>query len=274
MKVTTWNVNASAPEPRPFSSGCAASSRTSCACRRSRLPRGGARARLRSPGYWCHWHGHKGYSGVGLHLRKETFPHRPLSSIPLRRGDPHRHRAIADWVIASVYVPTATGTIRRRCASSTLSTRSWPTRTPPAGSSSCAGTSTWPGAARRPSKLRKPTETGQTPEEQAMLARTLDRGLVDLLRRFDPTTTASSRGGRPGGRCARRTSGGASTTSWPARVCRDRSQHRGRGTFGTSDHAPVTAVFDVQVPAPLRANRASAPARKGQLTLFGGAAGL
>ncbi|HEV7499888.1 MAG TPA: endonuclease/exonuclease/phosphatase family protein, partial [Vicinamibacteria bacterium] len=47
-------------------------------------------------------------------------------------------------------------------------------------------------------------------------------------------------------------------------------------TFGTSDHAPVTAVFDVRVPAlaPGEDERA-APARKGQLTLFGtGAGGL
>src|SRR6266850_1964524 len=28
-------------------------------------------------GYWCFWHGHKGYSGVSLHLRKSTFPGRP-----------------------------------------------------------------------------------------------------------------------------------------------------------------------------------------------------
>src|SRR5215831_9828763 len=28
-------------------------------------------------GYWCYWHGEKGYSGVGLHVRKETFPERP-----------------------------------------------------------------------------------------------------------------------------------------------------------------------------------------------------
>ena len=25
-------------------------------------------------GYWCYWHGGKGYSGVGLHVRKARVP--------------------------------------------------------------------------------------------------------------------------------------------------------------------------------------------------------
>ena len=33
-------------------------------------------------GYWCYWHGGKGYSGVGLHVRKATFPDRPAFSHP------------------------------------------------------------------------------------------------------------------------------------------------------------------------------------------------
>ena len=28
-------------------------------------------------GYWCYWHGGKGYSGVALHVRKNSFPDRP-----------------------------------------------------------------------------------------------------------------------------------------------------------------------------------------------------
>jgi exodeoxyribonuclease-3 len=33
-------------------------------------------------GYWCYWHGGKGYSGVGLHVRKEWHPDRPLFHHP------------------------------------------------------------------------------------------------------------------------------------------------------------------------------------------------
>jgi exodeoxyribonuclease III len=33
-------------------------------------------------GYWCYWHGGKGYSGVALHVRKATWPERPAFHHP------------------------------------------------------------------------------------------------------------------------------------------------------------------------------------------------
>ncbi len=33
-------------------------------------------------GYWCYWHGGKGYSGVGLHVRKDAFPDAPAFQHP------------------------------------------------------------------------------------------------------------------------------------------------------------------------------------------------
>src|SRR5438874_45686 len=41
-------------------------------------------------GYWCFWHGHKGYSGVSLHLRKATFPGRPKFTHPQFAPDDDR----------------------------------------------------------------------------------------------------------------------------------------------------------------------------------------
>ena len=35
-------------------------------------------------GYWCYWHGHKGYSGVGLHLRRDLFPDNGFSIVGRR----------------------------------------------------------------------------------------------------------------------------------------------------------------------------------------------
>src|SRR5262245_14356737 len=57
-------------------------------------------------GYWCYWHGHKGYSGVALHVSRETFPERPRYEHP-----PFDHETrivtaqVGDVVFASVYVP-------------------------------------------------------------------------------------------------------------------------------------------------------------------------
>src|SRR5689334_9447232 len=33
-------------------------------------------------GYWCYWHGGKGYSGVALHVRKAAHPDRPAFEHP------------------------------------------------------------------------------------------------------------------------------------------------------------------------------------------------
>src|SRR5690606_33999678 len=33
-------------------------------------------------GYWCYWHGAKGYSGVGLHVSKALAPERPAFEHP------------------------------------------------------------------------------------------------------------------------------------------------------------------------------------------------
>ena len=34
-------------------------------------------------GYWCYWHGEKGYSGVGLHVSKAVSPERPDFTHPV-----------------------------------------------------------------------------------------------------------------------------------------------------------------------------------------------
>jgi exodeoxyribonuclease III len=57
-------------------------------------------------GYWCYWHGGKGYSGVGLHVRKDVAGDRPLFFHPEFDAE---HRIVAADVggltVTSVYVP-------------------------------------------------------------------------------------------------------------------------------------------------------------------------
>ena len=57
-------------------------------------------------GYWCCWHGGKGYSGVGLHVRKATFPERPDFSHPPFDFETRVVVAtLPGLVVASLYVP-------------------------------------------------------------------------------------------------------------------------------------------------------------------------
>src|SRR5688500_16992017 len=57
-------------------------------------------------GYWCYWHGGKGYSGVGLHVRKASVPERPAFHHP---EFDYEHRIVtvrlASCTVASIYVP-------------------------------------------------------------------------------------------------------------------------------------------------------------------------
>ena len=69
-------------------------------------------------GYWCYWHGGKGYSGVGLHVRKATWGEQPAFRHP---EFDYEHRIVTAQLpltgtqdarpggthvtIASIYVP-------------------------------------------------------------------------------------------------------------------------------------------------------------------------
>src|SRR3954469_25000516 len=59
-------------------------------------------------GYWCYWHGGKGESGVGLHVRKSASPERPAFRHPEFDSE---HRIVAmqlpQATVASIYVPNS-----------------------------------------------------------------------------------------------------------------------------------------------------------------------
>ena len=57
-------------------------------------------------GYWCYWHGGKGYSGVGLHVSRDLLPDRPQFAHP---AFDYENRIVTvdlpGVTVASVYVP-------------------------------------------------------------------------------------------------------------------------------------------------------------------------
>ncbi|MGE5813451.1 MAG: exodeoxyribonuclease III, partial [Acidobacteriota bacterium] len=111
MKIATWNVNgirARAPEVQDW----VAREEPDVLCLQeikaapSQLPP----LLCDLEGYYCYWHGEKGYSGVGLHVRKASFPEKPefshppfdlenrvvVAKLPARNGP---------VTVASIYVP-------------------------------------------------------------------------------------------------------------------------------------------------------------------------
>src|SRR3954466_13693205 len=143
-------------------------------------------------GYWCYWHGGKGYSGVALHVSKAAAPGRPAFSHP---SFDYGNRIVSvdvsgpggDVTVASVYVPNGgkdfPAKMRFLEAMDEYATacQTASRRLVLCGDFNVARTD----RDVHP-KERKPRAIGQLPEERALIERILSRGLVDLGRRFDP----------------------------------------------------------------------------------------
>jgi exodeoxyribonuclease-3 len=198
-------------------------------------------------GYWCYWHGHKGYSGVGLYLRKESFPYRPPFTHP---AFDEEHRIvtveIGDVVLASMYVPNGNRDYPAKVRF-LEALDGWVVASHAAGKQLvlCGDLN----VARTPvdvhPKLRKPTQIGQTPEEQALLERIIGRGLVDLLRRFDPDNDRLFTWWAPWRNLRERNIGWRLDYVLASEPLAARALGCGAfREFGTSDHGPVMATFD------------------------------
>src|SRR4026209_2411272 len=107
MKIATWNVNGIRARQAQLQE-CAERERPDVVCLQEikassdQVPA----ALCEMEGYWCYWHGGKGYSGVGLHVRKDCCTDRPSFSHPA--FDLENRIVVAEVggvTVASIYVP-------------------------------------------------------------------------------------------------------------------------------------------------------------------------
>ncbi len=201
--------------------------------------------------YWNYWHGERAYSGVSLHVRKETFPDRPGFGHP--DFDYENRVVTADLpglTVASVYVPNGGKDFPAKMRFLEALERE-ARRRQGAGSSLLLGGDI--NIARTDMdvhpKERKATAIGQLPEERAMLERILSCGLVDLGRSLDPDNAGLFTWWAPWRNLRQRNIG------WridyilaSAELARRASSCRVLADYGTSDHAPVVASFEAPVP--------------------------
>jgi exodeoxyribonuclease-3 len=141
--------------------------------------------------YWSRWHGHKGYSGVALLLKKETFPDQPTFDHPPFDVEARIVTATSgDRIFASTYVPNGgkdfvakmkylramhdwLAALRAEGKSITLS-----------GDLNVARTPIDVHAGERRHMV------GQLPEERAIIESILSKRLVDVLRARHPEDEA------------------------------------------------------------------------------------
>ena len=199
-------------------------------------------------GYWCYWHGGKGYSGVALHVRQAACAERPTFEHP---SFDHEHRIVTvrlpEATVASIYVPNGGKDFEAKM------------RFLEAMDAYAAGFQ----AAALPlvmcgdmnvartemdvhPKERKPRSIGQLPEERALIEQILGRGLVDVHRKLDPDNADLFTWWAPWRNMKQRNIGwrldyvfASESLAAHATSCVVQRE------VGTSDHGPVIAVFDV-----------------------------
>ena len=201
-------------------------------------------------GYWCYWHGGKGYSGVALHVSKAIAPDRPAFAHPEfnfenRIASVEVNLPDGDLTVASVYVPNGGKDFPAKMAfleamdGFAASYQASGRLLALMGDINVARTD----RDVHP-KERKPRAIGQLPEERALIERLIARGLVDVGRSLDPDNDGLFTWWAPWRNMRDRNIGwrldyvlASRDLAAQARSCIVEKE------YGTSDHAPVVATF-------------------------------
>ena len=200
------------------------------------------------PDYWCAWHGSKGYSGVGLIVRKSVAPDRPLLFNPEFDFETRfAATRIGDVQVASIYVPNggkdfaAKVRFLEAMASYARDLRVTGARVVLCGDLNIARTPRDVHPRERDERL-----VGQRPEERALLERILEMGgLHDVGREQDPDNDALFTWWAPWRNLRQRNIGWRLdyllASNEPAAAVVSCVSMR---EIGTSDHAPVVTILD------------------------------
>jgi exodeoxyribonuclease-3 len=203
-------------------------------------------------GYWAHWHGGKGYSGVALLVSRAFAPGGPSIVHPAFDFEQRICTATlttdaGEITFASIYVPNGG-------------------KDYPAKMRFLEGIETWAAEAQLAGKAlvlcgdlnvartdmdihpkeRKPNQVGARPDERALFEQILTHDLVDVGRAVDPTNDNLFTWWAPWRNMKQRNIGWRidyvlATARIAAKVRTITVQRE----FGTSDHGPVVADFDV-----------------------------
>ena len=203
-------------------------------------------------GYWGHWHGGKGYSGVALLVSRSLAPGSPAIVHPefdfeQRVCTTTLATPAGEIAFASMYVPNGG-------------------KDYPAKMRFLEGIETWAAESQQRGralllcgdlnvartdmdihpKERKPNQVGARPDERALFEQILTHDLVDVGRAMDPSNENLFTWWAPWRNLKQRNIGWRIdyilATSWIAAKARSVTVQR---EFGTSDHGPLVAEFDL-----------------------------
>jgi exodeoxyribonuclease-3 len=198
--------------------------------------------------YWCYWHGSKGYSGVGLLVRKRLSPERPAFAHP---AFDYENRIVTvrtpSALVASVYVPNGGKDFPAKMQF--LAALENFAREHRAGALPvliCGDLNVARTEMDVHPKERKPRAIGQLPEERALLERIIAHGLVDTGRALEPDNDQLFTWWAPWREMRQRNIGWRLDYVLASQSLFSKVTHiTVEREFGTSDHAPVSAVFEL-----------------------------
>ncbi|MGE0704848.1 MAG: exodeoxyribonuclease III [Vicinamibacterales bacterium] len=247
MKVATWNVNGIRARQAQVHDWIA-QERPDVVCLQeikaeaSQIP--GALFGL--DGYWCYWHGRKGYSGVALHVRDTAAAERPLCSHP---PFDYEERIVTTDVggvtIASVYVPNGGKDFDAKMRF-LEALDAWVRSIHASGGQLilCGDLNVARADIDVHPKERKPKAIGQLPEERALFEHLLDGGLVDVGRQVAPGNDMLFTWWPPWRNMRERNIGWRIDYVLASTALAQTVTSCEVGTrIGTSDHAPIVAAF-------------------------------
>lgn len=203
-------------------------------------------------GYWSYWHGEKGYSGVGLLIAKSLRPDppdfvHPSFDFEQRVVAADIHTPLGEMTVASVYVPNG-GKDYEAKLRFLESLETWSATLAMAGRAAivCGDLNVARTDMDIHPRERKPGQVGARADERAVIERFLANDLVDTLRAADPTNDNLFTWWAPWRSLRQKNIGWridyvAASSRLAAHVRSITVQRE----FGTSDHGPVVAEFDI-----------------------------
>ena len=203
-------------------------------------------------GYWSHWHGGKGYSGVALLVSRAFAPEQPTIFHPVfdfeqRVCATTLPTPAGEITFASMYVPNGGKDFPAKM-DFLQGIETWVAEMQAAGRAIviCGDLNVARSDMDIHPKERKPNQVGARPDERALFEQVLTRGLVDLGRALDPTNENLFTWWAPWRNFRQRNIGWRidyvlASASIAAKVSHVTVQRE----VGTSDHGPVIAALSL-----------------------------
>jgi exodeoxyribonuclease III len=252
MKIATWNVNGLRARQGQLFEWLAAEKPDIVCLQEIKASLDQLTFELRDiEGYWSYWHGDKGYSGVGLLLSKTLVGALPACTHP---GFDFENRIVCatlaspagEVMVASVYVPNGGKDFDAKMRFlEALDAFIVEAERDGKLVIVCGDLNVALEERDIHPKLRKPNQIGARPDERALLARIISRGLVDTHRIFEGANDNLFTWWAPWRQMKEKNIGWRIDYVLASKAIAERAKSAVvQREVGSSDHGPVVITFD------------------------------